>query len=101
MSWKDFLNNKEEEQPQKEGRGMDQKSVAKPPVLFSETQQVLKEVEAKLGGTLITYYNSNAGSVCGNDASAMYEILKDRKRVFVYQERRRQRYSSASHHQYS
>ena len=42
MSWKDFLNNKEEEQPQKEGRGMDQKSVAKPPVLFSETQQVLK-----------------------------------------------------------
>ena len=55
MSWKDFLNNKEEEQPQKEGRGMDQKSVAKPPVLFSETQQVLKAVEAKLGGTLITY----------------------------------------------
>ena len=79
MSWKDFLNNKEDEQPQKEGRGMDQKSVAKPPVLFSETQQVLKEVEAKLGGTLITYYNSNAGSVCGNDASAMYEILKGKK----------------------
>ena len=79
MSWKDFLNNKEEEQPQKEGRGMDQKSVAKPPVLFSETQQVLKTVEAKLGGTLITYYNSNAGSVCGNDASAMYEILKGKK----------------------
>ena len=79
MSWKDFLNNKEEEQPQKEGRGMDQKSVAKPPVLFSETQQVLKAVEAKLGGTLITYYNSNAGSVCGNDASAMYEILKGKK----------------------
>ena len=79
MSWKDFLNNKEEEQPQKEGRGMDQKSVAKPPVLFSETQQILKAVEAKLGGTLITYYNSNAGSVCGNDASAMYEILKGKK----------------------
>ena len=79
MSWKDFLNNKEDEQPQKEGRGMDQKSVAKPPVLFSETQQVLKAVEAKLGGTLITYYNSNAGSVCGNDASAMYEILKGKK----------------------
>ena len=58
---------------------MDQKSVAKPPVLFSETQQVLKAVEAKLGGTLITYYNSNAGSVCGNDASAMYEILKGKK----------------------
>lgn len=60
-----------------EETGMEQqKSVAKPPILFNETQQLIKQIEDKLGGSLITYYNSNAGSVCSDDASAMYEILK-------------------------
>lgn len=62
------------------------KSVTKPPVLFNQTQAIIKQLEAKLGGPLITYYNSNAGSVCGNDASAMYEILKGKKldNAFLY-----------------
>ncbi|MGG7072987.1 hypothetical protein U5B43_01835 [Campylobacter sp. 9BO] len=62
------------------------KSVTKPPVLFNQTQMLIKQLEAKLGGPLITYYNSNAGSVCGNDASAMYEILKGKKldNAFLY-----------------
>ena len=48
-------------------------------VLFSETQDLISAIEKRLNATLITYYNSNAGSVCGNDASAMYEILKGKK----------------------
>ncbi len=75
MAKKEILKNKEEV----EERSGEQKSVAKPPVLFKETQNLISKIEARLGGPLITYYNSNAGSVCSNDASAMYEILKGKK----------------------
>lgn len=66
----------ENEERQNEPRHM---NVAKPPILFKQTQELIQRIEDKLGGTLITYYNSNAGSVCGNDASAMYEILRGKK----------------------
>ncbi|WP_170019041.1 hypothetical protein [Campylobacter sp. RM16190] len=79
MSLLGLLNKKTEEKDQEREQKMGQRNVAKPPILFNETQQLIKAIEAKLGGSLITYYNSNAGSVCGNDASAMYEILKGKK----------------------
>ncbi|WP_172199131.1 hypothetical protein [Campylobacter sp. RM16188] len=79
MSLLELLNKKTEEKEETKEQKMNQRNVAKPPILFNETQQLIKAIEAKLGGSLITYYNSNAGSVCGNDASAMYEILKGKK----------------------
>ncbi|MGB2553146.1 SDH family Clp fold serine proteinase [Campylobacter sp. MOP51] len=79
MSLLELLNKKTEEKEEAREQKMNQRNVAKPPILFNETQQLIKAIEAKLGGSLITYYNSNAGSVCGNDASAMYEILKGKK----------------------
>ncbi|WP_169941422.1 hypothetical protein [Campylobacter sp. RM15925] len=79
MSLLELLNKKTEEKEEIREQKMNQRNVAKPPILFNETQQLIKAIEAKLGGSLITYYNSNAGSVCGNDASAMYEILKGKK----------------------
>ncbi|QKF92044.1 hypothetical protein [Campylobacter sp. CCUG 57310] len=79
MSLLELLNKKTEEKEDIREQKMNQRNVAKPPILFNETQQLIKAIEAKLGGSLITYYNSNAGSVCGNDASAMYEILKGKK----------------------
>lgn len=79
MSLLELLNKKIEEKEETKEQKMNQRNVAKPPILFNETQQLIKAIEAKLGGSLITYYNSNAGSVCGNDASAMYEILKGKK----------------------
>jgi len=87
MSLLDVLSKKNEDEGQGEQRGSHQnRAVAKPPILFNETQSLIKHIENKLGGTLITYYNSNAGSVCGNDASAMYEILKGKKidNAFLY-----------------
>jgi len=50
--------------------------VKQPPVLFSETQAVIAEVSAQLGGPLIAYWNNPRGSVCDNDVVALYEILK-------------------------
>lgn len=78
MSLLEVLGKKSDENKTEE-RAPKQNGVAKPPILFHETQELIKRIEGKLGGTLITYYNSNAGSVCGNDASAMYEILKGKK----------------------
>lgn len=37
------------------------KEVVLPPVLFWQTQEIIKEIEDKLGAPLITYYNSSAG----------------------------------------
>ncbi len=48
----------------------------KPPVLFTETQKLIAELESKLGAPLLTYWNSRSGSVCNNDVVGFYEILK-------------------------
>lgn len=65
---------------------MDQKEInkkknkiSKPPVLYSKTQKLVEELESKLGSTLLCYWNSPNGSVCGNDVVAFYEILKSVK----------------------
>ena len=84
MGMSDFLKGKNKDVKNKET--IEQKNIAKPPVLFRETQNLIAQIEQRLGGSLITYYNSNAGSVCSNDASAMYEILKGKKleKVFLF-----------------
>lgn len=62
------------------------KEVFMPPVLFKETQEVVKEIEDRLQAPFISYFNSNAGSVCDNDANAIYELVKDIKvkKIYLY-----------------
>jgi hypothetical protein len=53
--------------------------VVKPPVLFGETQTVIKKIEDLQNIKLLCYWNSVNGSICQNDVSSFYEIIKDWK----------------------
>lgn len=53
------------------------KKVIKPPILFPETQRLLKKIQASKKIKVLSYWNSIRGSVCQNDVSAIYEIIKD------------------------
>ena len=50
--------------------------VKQPPLLFDKTQAIIKELNKKLGGTLITYFNNPRGSVCHDDVLALFELLE-------------------------
>lgn len=52
------------------------RSVKQPPVLFAETQALVKRIQDELGATLITYWNNPGGSVCANDVVAIFEALQ-------------------------
>ena len=45
-------------------------------MLFSKTQSIMAEIQALLGGTLISYWNNPKGCVCHNDVVALYEVLE-------------------------
>ncbi|MGL4369418.1 MAG: SDH family Clp fold serine proteinase, partial [Spirochaetota bacterium] len=60
------------------------KEISKPPVIFSDTQQLIEKIETHLDGPLLCYWNSNSGNVCANDALAIHEILQERKLKIVY-----------------
>jgi len=47
-----------------------------PPLLFDRTQALLKRIQRRVDGTLISYWMSTSGSVCDNDVMALYEILR-------------------------
>lgn len=47
-----------------------------PPVLFKKTQQLLGQIESRLGERLLTYWNSSNGSICSNDVIGLYGILR-------------------------
>ncbi|GAA3936130.1 ATP-dependent Clp protease proteolytic subunit [Litoribacillus peritrichatus] len=50
--------------------------VKEPPLLFEETQQVLKKISDLTSREIIVYWSSGRGSVCDNDVIALYEILE-------------------------
>ncbi len=52
-----------------------------PPILFEKTQKILRQIEAKLGEPFITYWNSPNGSICDNDVSGFYGILRNMGKV--------------------
>lgn len=54
----------------------DETKIKKPPILFKETQEILAEIEKKMGIPILSYWNSNDGSVCYHDVNAIYESLK-------------------------
>ena len=58
-----------------------QKAISKPPILFDESQFLLEKIGKFLDAPIITYYNGSGGSICNNDAVAIYELLARKERV--------------------
>jgi len=52
-----------------------------PPVLFERTQKIIRQIESRLGERFITYWNSPSGSICSNDVTGLYGILRSLGRV--------------------
>jgi hypothetical protein len=57
-------------------RSRARRRVKAPPLLFESTQAVLKKVQRKVDGTVLTYWTSPSGSVCDNDVMALHELLR-------------------------
>lgn len=51
-------------------------AVKQPPILFKETQTLLKKISTAYNSPVITYWNNPRGSVCGNDVIVLYELLE-------------------------
>jgi Periplasmic serine proteases (ClpP class) len=56
---------------------MNAKKVIKPPVLFAQTQNLIKKFEELRKIKVLVYWASVNGSICQNDVSSLYEIIKD------------------------
>ena len=66
----------------------EKKKLVSPPMLYKKSQQIIGEIEAKLGEQLITYWNSSKGSICSNDVNGLYGLLRtvgkvDRLSLFI------------------
>jgi hypothetical protein len=58
-----------------------------PPVLFKKTQSIIAEVNKKLDGILVTYFNNPRGSVCHDDVLALFELLENigrQKTIYLF-----------------
>ncbi|MBX3254103.1 MAG: ATP-dependent Clp protease proteolytic subunit [Chitinophagaceae bacterium] len=53
------------------------KKIIKPPVLFPETQRLIKKIQATKKIKILSYWTSIRGSICQNDVNGIYEIIKD------------------------
>jgi hypothetical protein len=47
-----------------------------PPILTDRTQALIAAIEAKLGHPMISYWNSNSGSICASDVVGLYGMLR-------------------------
>jgi len=52
-----------------------------PPILFEKTQKILRQIESKLGEPFITYWNSPDGSICSNDVSGLFGVLRSKGKI--------------------
>src|SRR5215471_2614291 len=52
-----------------------------PPILFERTQKIIHQIESKIGEPFITYWNSPDGSICANDVSGLFGILRSMGKV--------------------
>jgi len=62
-------------------------AIKQPPLLFNRTQKLIKALEHRLEGKLITYWNNPRGSICHNDVVAFFEILEKlgtEKRLYIF-----------------
>lgn len=54
-------------------------SSLQPPVLFSQTQRLMAEIETMTGQPLVSYWNSASGSICDHDVLGLYGVLRDKR----------------------
>lgn len=54
----------------------DKPKIKQPPVLFNETQEIIKRAEKILGKKLLVYWISYNGSVCNNDVIALHNLFQ-------------------------
>lgn len=59
----------------------DKPALKNPPILFERTQKVIRQIEAKIGEPFITYWNSPDGSICANDVTGLFGILRNLGKV--------------------
>jgi len=52
-------------------------TATKPPMLIERTQPVLEKLSKVLVEPVITYWNSNKGSICQNDVASLYALLRN------------------------
>lgn len=45
-------------------------------MLFDKTQDMIRKIQNRLGGKLVTYWNGSRGSVCHNDVMALFKLLE-------------------------
>jgi hypothetical protein len=58
-----------------------------PPVLFSDTQKLVRKIQQRLEIPFLSYWNSPDGSICQNDVVGFYEILRGlshQKRIALF-----------------
>lgn len=60
----------------KNGKNSKANKAKQPPILFEKTQKIIRDLNKKLGGTLVTYFNNPRGSVCHDDVLALFELLE-------------------------
>ena len=53
------------------------KKIIKPPILFPQTQRVIKKIQSSKKIKILAYWTSIRGSICQNDVNAVYEIIKN------------------------
>lgn len=53
------------------------KKIIKPPVLFPDTQKLIKKIQTEKKIKILVYWTSVNGSICQNDVNAFYSIIKD------------------------
>jgi len=53
------------------------KKIVKPPVLFAQTQTLIKKIEERKNIKVLSYWTSVNGAICQNDVSALYEVITD------------------------
>src|SRR6059058_4571589 len=57
-------------------RSRRRRRVKTPPLLLERTQAILKKIQSKVEGVLVTYWTSTSGSVCDNDVMALQDLLQ-------------------------
>lgn len=62
-------------------------AIKAPPVLFSDTQKIVRRIQQRLQIPFLSYWNSPDGSICQNDVVGFYEILRGlsrQKRIALF-----------------
>lgn len=73
--------------PAKPRKTNPQPKFKQPPVLFDKTQAMIKTIQDRLGGKLVTYWNGSRGSVCHSDVTALFKMLEDlghQEKLFLF-----------------